>query len=192
MTDILDRPHAIDWDAIAALGLPEVVTLRRAIHADPELGLDCPRTTRRSRRRSRACRSNTARAASTTGLVAILRGGADNGRTVLLRGDMDALPMHEETGLDVRLRRRRARCTPAATTPTLPCWSARRKGAVRRADQLAGHRRLHVPARGGGLQGRALHDGRRPARPTRAPDAAFALHIMPNAPRGVVPGGPER
>ena len=39
-------------------------------------------------------------------LVAILRGRAggvsagDNGRTVLLRGDMDALPMQEETGLD--------------------------------------------------------------------------------------------
>ena len=35
---------------------------------------------------------------STSGLVAILRGPA-NGRTVLLRGDMDALPLVEDTGL---------------------------------------------------------------------------------------------
>ena len=36
-------------------------------------------------------------------MLAILRGG-HNGRTVLLRGDMDALPLTEDTGLEFSLK----------------------------------------------------------------------------------------
>ena len=36
---------------------------------------------------------------STSGLAALLT-GAKPGPTILLRGDMDALPLHEDTGLD--------------------------------------------------------------------------------------------
>src|SRR4051794_39011573 len=34
-----------DWGAAGEAELAEVVELRRAIHADPEIGLHCPRTT---------------------------------------------------------------------------------------------------------------------------------------------------
>ena len=33
-----------DWTAIGEDSLDEAITLRRAIHADPEVGLHCPRT----------------------------------------------------------------------------------------------------------------------------------------------------
>jgi metal-dependent amidase/aminoacylase/carboxypeptidase family protein len=77
-----------------------VIELRRAIHADPEIGLDCRRTTAKIKAalaglpleyREGAVHQRPRRDPA--------RGGGDNGRAVLLRGDMDALPMQEETGL---------------------------------------------------------------------------------------------
>ena len=35
----------LDWSAAAEAEQDVTVELRRAIHAEPELGLDCPRTT---------------------------------------------------------------------------------------------------------------------------------------------------
>ena len=82
--------------------LPAAIALRRRIHAKPELGLDLPLT----RRCSTSCASSDveiARGPSTSGLIVTLTGtrpGGKSGRTILLRGDMDALPMPEDTGLD--------------------------------------------------------------------------------------------
>ena len=88
-----------DWTAAGEAELADVVALRRAIHADPEIGLDCPRTTAKIKSALAGLPLELREGPSTSGLVAILRGGGDNGRAVLLRGDMDALPMQEETGL---------------------------------------------------------------------------------------------
>src|SRR6187397_1443389 len=80
---------------------PRIVALRRAIHAEPELGLETPLTLAKVRAELAdlplAWREGTA----CTGAVATLE-GAKPGRTVLLRGDMDALPMPEETNLPFR------------------------------------------------------------------------------------------
>ena len=38
-----------DWTAIGADLLPDVVALRRAIHAEPEVGLHCPLTTQKAK-----------------------------------------------------------------------------------------------------------------------------------------------
>ena len=40
----MDVMDGTDWSAAGAAELETVVALRRAIHADPELGLDCGRT----------------------------------------------------------------------------------------------------------------------------------------------------
>ena len=76
-----------------------IVALRRAIHAEPELGLMTPKTSAKVRAALAHLPLEWREGPSTSGMVAVLKGGAGEGRTVLLRGDMDALPMPEETGL---------------------------------------------------------------------------------------------
>ncbi|HET7335873.1 MAG TPA: M20/M25/M40 family metallo-hydrolase, partial [Rhizomicrobium sp.] len=79
--------------------LADAIALRRAIHRDPEQGLFNPKTTAKAKAALEGLPLEILEGSSTTGFVAVLRGPA-NGRTVLLRGDMDALPLTEETGLD--------------------------------------------------------------------------------------------
>jgi amidohydrolase len=77
--------------------------LRRRIHAKPELGLDLPLTTEAVLDGLRGLDVGISRGPSTSGLVVPLSGtkpGSQTGHTILLRGDMDALPMPEETRLD--------------------------------------------------------------------------------------------
>src|SRR6478609_7966971 len=78
---------------------PRIVALRRAIHSEPELGLDTPLTLAKVRAELADLPLEWREGTACTGAVAVLK-GARPGRTVLLRGDMDALPMPEETGLD--------------------------------------------------------------------------------------------
>ena len=83
-----------------AVGLADRLTaLRRAIHAEPELGIHTPLTRDKIRAALAHLPLEWREGPSTTGLVATLKGGCP-GRSVLLRGDTDALPMPEETGLD--------------------------------------------------------------------------------------------
>lgn len=79
--------------------LPGLVGLRRAIHADPELGLELPRTQRRILDALEPLGVEVTLGAGLSSIAAVIR-GAHPGPTVLLRADMDALPLTEETGLD--------------------------------------------------------------------------------------------
>lgn len=92
----LDETFATDWAAAGEAGLDDTIALRRAIHAEPEVGLYCPLTTAKIKAALAGLPLEIHDSTSTTGFIAILKGQAgDNGRTVLLRGDMDALPMQE-------------------------------------------------------------------------------------------------
>ena len=88
---------AIHDDALALA--PDLTDLRRAIHADPEIGLDLPRTQRKVLDALDGLPLEIGTGAGLTSVTAVLRGGKP-GKTVLLRGDMDALPVTERTGLD--------------------------------------------------------------------------------------------
>ncbi|WP_055479865.1 M20 metallopeptidase family protein [Sphaerimonospora mesophila] len=83
--------------------LPELVRLRRELHADPELGLRLPRTQRRVVDALAGLDLEITLGAELDSVVAVLRGGRP-GPAVLLRADMDALPMREETDLPYRAR----------------------------------------------------------------------------------------
>src|SRR3712207_6397711 len=78
--------------------LPDLVALRRRLHANPELGLDLPRTQALVLEALAGLDLEITLGTRTTSVVAVLRGGRP-GPTVLLRGDMDALPLEEKTGL---------------------------------------------------------------------------------------------
>lgn len=90
---------APDFAADAVAILPDLVALRRALHADPELGLDLPRTQQKVLDALEGLPLEITTGTRTTSVVAVLRGGRP-GPAVLLRGDMDALPIEETTGLE--------------------------------------------------------------------------------------------
>lgn len=75
------------------------VGLRRRLHRLPEVGLDLPRTKRAILDELADLDLEIREAGRTSALLAILDGGR-RGPTVLLRGDMDALPLQEATRLD--------------------------------------------------------------------------------------------
>jgi len=79
--------------------LPGLIDLRRAIHADPELGLELPRTQRRVLDALEPLDVEVTLGDGLSSIAAVIR-GAHPGPTVLLRADMDALPLTEGTGLD--------------------------------------------------------------------------------------------
>ena len=81
-------------DMTADVDLAEVY---RDLHAHPELGFTETRTAGIVAGRLRSCGYETATGVGGTGVVGVLRNGT--GPAVLLRADMDALPVREETGL---------------------------------------------------------------------------------------------
>ncbi|MBV9232745.1 MAG: amidohydrolase [Candidatus Eremiobacteraeota bacterium] len=79
-----------------------VLHLRRTVHRHPELGFEEHETAALVERELDALGVEHRRSAG-TGVVATLR-GADAGRNVALRADMDALPVQERTGLSFASR----------------------------------------------------------------------------------------
>ena len=79
--------------------LDRAVELRRKIHRRPEIGLVLPETQATVLAALEPLGLKTFCGNGTTSVIAVLEGGKP-GPTTLLRGDMDALPMPEDTGLD--------------------------------------------------------------------------------------------
>jgi hippurate hydrolase len=85
-------------DAAAAIA-DDVIAIRRRIHRRPEVGLDLPRTQAVILEELAKVGLEGTKGKALTSVVAVIAGGRP-GPTILLRGDMDALPLHEDTGLD--------------------------------------------------------------------------------------------
>ncbi|HTT90564.1 MAG TPA: M20 family metallopeptidase [Acidimicrobiales bacterium] len=79
--------------------LGPVIDLRRRIHAQPEVGLQLPVTQGTILEALAGLGLEVSTGTATTSVVGVLEGSRP-GPTTLLRGDMDALPMPEDTGLD--------------------------------------------------------------------------------------------
>src|SRR5271155_3197215 len=76
----------------------DLAGLRRAIHAEPEIGRDLPRTQRKVLAALDGLPLEITLGRQLSSVTAVLRGGRP-GPTVLLRGDMDALPVRGAPGL---------------------------------------------------------------------------------------------
>jgi hippurate hydrolase len=170
------------WFDAAEAQLPDMIALRRAIHEEPELGLFNPKTTAKARAALAGLPLEFREGPSTSGFIATLRGPA-NGRTVLLRGDMDALPMQEETGLTFSSRVENAMHACGHDTHVAMLAAAARMLCERR-DQLAGTVQFMFQPGEEGWHGARymIEDGLLDP----LPDAAFALHVTPNMPNNMI------
>ncbi|WP_029263033.1 MULTISPECIES: M20 metallopeptidase family protein [unclassified Microbacterium] len=83
----------------AARLLPELVDLRRRLHRIPEVGFDLPQTQAVVLAELADLGLEITTGTDLSSVTAVLRGAGD-GPSVLLRGDMDALAIVEETGLE--------------------------------------------------------------------------------------------
>lgn len=80
-----------------AADMPELMELYRDLHAHPELSFQEHRTAAKLAKIARDLGFDVTEGVGQTGVVAVMRNG--EGPTVMLRADMDALPVVEQTGL---------------------------------------------------------------------------------------------
>ena len=103
---------------------PSLDALYRDLHAHPELSLMEEKTSARVAAELRSAGFDVTEKFGGTGVVGVLRNGP--GPTLLIRTDMDALPVRRRRGSPTRARcarstspaRKFPSCTPAATTST--------------------------------------------------------------------------
>ncbi|MHA6792101.1 M20 metallopeptidase family protein [Pseudonocardia bannensis] len=164
---------------------PRTVALRRALHRHPELGLDLPRTRDAVLAELADLPLQIHLGRTVSSVVAVLE-GARRGPTVLLRGDMDALPLREDTPVAFRSEIDDAMHACGHDTHVAMLASAARLLA-RRREQLAGRVLLMFQPGEEGFHGaRYMIDEGLLARsgPAGTPDSAYALHISATLPSG--------
>ncbi|MGW7530861.1 M20 metallopeptidase family protein [Amycolatopsis sp. NPDC054798] len=167
------------------------VELRRAVHRHPEQGLQLPRTQAAIRAALADLPIELTDGRSTTSLTGVLR-GARPGPAVLLRADMDALPLTEDTGLEFSSEIDGSMHACGHDTHVAMLASAARLLSAR-VDDLAGSVVFMFQPGEEGLHGarHMIHEGVLDAAGTRV-TRAFGLHTIANSPSGVlqVRGGP--
>src|SRR3954451_4102957 len=95
--DVTQRFEGLEEEVRECFG-EDIVTLRREIHREPELGFDTEKTAEKVLNALDGLPLEIQTSVAENGIVATLKGEGD-GPTVALRADMDALPIYEETGL---------------------------------------------------------------------------------------------
>ncbi len=159
--------------AAEAIG-PDVIADRRAIHEEPELMYEVHKTAGMVAQRLEALGIEAKTGVGRSGVVGILR-GAGPGKTVLLRGDMDALPIVEENDYAFCSKNRGIMHACGHDAHTAVLMGAARLLAERR-DRFEGTVKfMFQPAEEGGAGAlRMIEDG---LLDDPKVDAAFAIHV---------------
>ena len=162
------------------------IDLRRRLHRHPEIGLHLPRTQELVLGAFADLPVEITTGTSASSVVAVLR-GARPGPTYLLRGDMDALPVHEDTGLPFASEHPGAMHACGHDTHVAMLLGAARLLAERR-DELAGQVVFMVQPGEEGFHGARymLDEGLLDVVPEAPVSGAFALHIGSTLPSGSV------
>ena len=134
-----DHPHADVFAGLREQALDlqdDTVALRRRLHEHPELGNELPVTRDVVLESLEGLPLDITLHETTSGVTGLLTGGRP-GPTILLRGDMDALPLHEDTDVDFASRLDGHMHACGHDTHTAMLVGAARVLASRR-DELAG------------------------------------------------------
>lgn len=173
--------------------MPHVVALRRDIHRNPERGLSLPRTQQAVLDALDGLGLAVRTGRQVSSVVATLD-GAGPGRTILLRGDMDALPLTEDTGLDFASQVDGVMHACGHDTHVAMLAGAARLLAEHR-DQFAGRIVFMFQPGEEGFHGARymLDEGLLDVDGAEPVSAAFALHISSQFPAGTINlrGGPQ-
>ena len=182
----MTEPQIADLLPAAEALLPETVAVRRRLHRRPERGLTLPATQALIVEELKKLGLSSKLGTSTTSVAAVIEGNGP-GPTVLLRGDMDALPLTEDTGLDFSSETDGMMHACGHDTHVAMLLGAARLLVERRAT-FGGRVLLMFQPGEEGFHGarvmleEGLLDAAGPVRPT----AAFALHISTEYPASTI------
>lgn len=172
--------------------LDDLVAMRRTLHRHPEVGNHLPITRDVVLEGLDGLPLDITLHETTSGIAAMLT-GAKPGPTVLLRGDMDALPMPEETGLDFASTVDNTMHACGHDTHTSMLVGAARMLSARAADISGRVLFMFQPGEEGYHGARYMLEEGLLDVPPHAVDgsaspvsAAFAMHITSSAPVGYV------
>ena len=178
-------------DAIAA-DLPSLMEIYRDLHSNPELSGEEVRTAAKLAAEARRLGFEVTEKVGGTGVVAVMKNG--DGPTVLLRADMDGLPLEEKTGLafasTAKAKTRQGNETyvmhACGHDTHMTGWVATARQLVARKDEWAGTLVMILqPAEETGEGALAmLEDGLYTRFPK--PDYALAFHDAAGAPAGYI------
>jgi len=175
MTTVTPPVHPLLDDARAIL--PEVQAIRRRLHAIPEVGLQLPLTQALVAEAVRGLGLAPRLGATVSSVVATIEGNGP-GPTILLRADMDGLPLTEETGLPFSSEHDGRMHACGHDTHVAMLLGAARLLHERRASWAGRILLMFQPGEEGFHGARyMLDEGLLDASGGERPSAAFALHI---------------
>ncbi|MEU6863535.1 M20 family metallopeptidase [Streptomyces sp. NPDC046876] len=166
--------------------LPDIVAVRRAVHRHPEVGAHLPHTRKQVLDALAGLPLTIATGRRLSSLTATLD-GARPGPTILLRADMDALPLSEETGLEYASQLPGAMHACGHDLHTSMLVGACRLLAARRGELPGRVVFMFQPAeeKGGGAA-HMIDEGVLDTADGKGVDAAFAMHVTTRFESGTV------
>ena len=167
---------------------PRIVSTRRTIHSHPEMGYKEEQTSTLVQARLRELGIPFKSGLAKTGVVAQIKGELGDGPCVLLRADMDALPIEEQSGVPFSSEVPGVMHACGHDAHTAMLLGAAELILDRKSTFAGTVKLMFQPAEeGGGGAAKMIDDG---VLDEPKVDAAFMLHVWPDLTAGEVACGP--